>query len=330
MTTLARPRHADNRGGFKAGRRGVAGAVVLGLLLSACTAPEWADPVVWRGGPTTKLERISIDEEVRDPAFPSLGSVPDAPPRPSTQRRRDGLVNTLAIDRQNARYSEAGLSGGGKAVPRSQGGFGAVAYQSDPALQRRASPRPLTRPPPPPGPPPALPPATRSLGTAGTTDTAALPPVAPPAPEAVAVPDPKAGRQPAGPIPLRLGPSEETAEPVELVGVIYFLDGSSQLDRRDRRVLRDIVLLQQQRGGTLRVVGHASGRALQPDPVAHSLAKFARSFERANNVAVAMLDLGADGNALEVVAAADSRPAYDESQPTGAAGNRRVEIFLEY
>jgi flagellar motor protein MotB len=47
-------------------------------------------------------------------------------------------------------------------------------------------------------------------------------------------------------------------------------------------------------------------------------------------VALALTELGAGAGVLQVVAASDSEPIYDESQPTGEAGNRRVEIFLEY
>jgi flagellar motor protein MotB len=112
--------------------------------------------------------------------------------------------------------------------------------------------------------------------------------------------------------------------------VIYFLDGSSSVDARDRRVLGDIVLLQQQRGGVIHVVGHASRRPKSPDPAAHRLANFTLSLDRARNVALALGELGAGAGELQVVAASDSEPIYDESQPTGEAGNRRVEIFLEY
>jgi flagellar motor protein MotB len=120
------------------------------------------------------------------------------------------------------------------------------------------------------------------------------------------------------------------AERGELVGVIYFVDGSTRVDARDRRVLGDVVLLQRQRGGVIRVIGHASGRPKAPDPAAHRLANFALSLDRARNVALALTELGAGAGVLQVVAASDSEPIYDESQPTGEAGNRRVEIFLEY
>jgi flagellar motor protein MotB len=162
----------------------------------------------------------------------------------------------------------------------------------------------------------------------GAARTAALPPIAPPGREPR--PAPEAGSEQAALLP------ETAFEPGgwrargTLVGVIQFLDGSISVDARDRSILHNIVLLQQQRGGLIRVVGHASGRAKSPDPAAHRLASFELSLGRARNVALAMMDLGLDSEILQVVAAAASEPAYHESQPTGEAGNRRVEIFLEY
>jgi hypothetical protein len=70
--------------------------------------------------------------------------------------------------------------------------------------------------------------------------------------------------------------------------------------------------------------------ARSADPVAQRLAAFELSLGRARNVALAMMELGVDPETLQVAAASASEPAYDESQPSGEAGNRRVEIFLEY
>jgi flagellar motor protein MotB len=179
----------------------------------------------------------------------------------------------------------------------------------------------------PPGPAPAPPP--RPAAPAGPAATALLAPDAPPGPEPPAASDPATEEPPPR-------PSEQAVEPGgwaargRLVGVIQFLDGSISVDARDRSILRDIALLQQQRGGRIRVVGHASGRAKSLDPAAHRLANFELSLGRARNVALAMTEFGVDPEILQVVAASASEPAYEESQPTGEAGNRRVEIFLEY
>ncbi len=115
-----------------------------------------------------------------------------------------------------------------------------------------------------------------------------------------------------------------------LVAIIQFLDGSVTVDARDRAILRDIAQLQRQRGGRIRVVGHASRQPKSRDPARHRLANFELSLGRARNVAMAMMEIGVDPEILQVVAASASEPAYEESLPTGEAGNRRVEIFLEY
>ena len=95
-------------------------------------------------------------------------------------------------------------------------------------------------------------------------------------------------------------------------------------------MLRQIVALQQQTGGRpLRVVGHASARTSVADPVKHRMANFDVSVSRAQRVANALVQLGASRDRVAVVGKADSEPVYHEFMPTGEAGNRRVEIFIE-
>ena len=53
------------------------------------------------------------------------------------------------------------------------------------------------------------------------------------------------------------------------IAVIFFRAGSSGLSSRDYSVLHDVVLLQQQQGGNLRVVGHASERTETTDYATH-------------------------------------------------------------
>lgn len=115
----------------------------------------------------------------------------------------------------------------------------------------------------------------------------------------------------------------------DLVGVIYFGYGSTALSVRDQDILRDVVALQQQRGGTIRVIGHASARTGVADSVRHRLANFETSLKRANTVAKALVALGAVRDKVAAEARGDAQPVYHEFMPTGEAGNRRAEIFLE-
>jgi len=296
--------------------------LALPLWLGAC-AGSVADPVEVIGGPTPGAERIKVDPSPDDAPFPSLGSVPETRPRPSAQRRRDGLTSRLIADRLNARYSGERLTSRNTAIPSARPPVPSASSRPQASSGQLRNARPSSRSAPP-GPPPRLPEAPRPLAAPG--QAAPLPPIAPPAAESAAVKSITSLR------PSEQAPAAAT-DPIaqgQLVGVIQFLDGSSRVDVRDRQILRDVLLLQRQRGGVIRLIGHASQRRVLPDPIAHRVVKFERSLARASSVALAMLELGADRKALEVIAAADSEPVYDESEATGEAGNRRVEIFLEY
>ncbi|MCH9013214.1 MAG: OmpA family protein, partial [Proteobacteria bacterium] len=115
----------------------------------------------------------------------------------------------------------------------------------------------------------------------------------------------------------------------QLVAVIYFGHSSAQLDASDRAVLREVVALQRQRGGTIRVVGHASAHTGVVDQIKHRLANFEMSLKRANTVAAGLVALGAARDQVRTEAKGDAQPIFHEFMATGEAGNRRAEIFLE-
>lgn len=114
------------------------------------------------------------------------------------------------------------------------------------------------------------------------------------------------------------------------VAVIYFGNGSAALSGQDRQVIRQVAALQRQYGGLLRVIGHASSRTAATDITRHKMANFAVSLQRANAVAEALMREGTPGRYLYVGAVSDSQPVYYEIMPTGEAGNRRAEIYLDY
>jgi len=113
------------------------------------------------------------------------------------------------------------------------------------------------------------------------------------------------------------------------VATIMFGNGSSKLSARDRSILASVRKIQQERGGRLRVVGHASSRTRNTDPVRHKMINFKVSAARADAVARELLNQGIDKATLQVDAVSDSTPVYFEFMPTGEAGNRRAEIYLE-
>jgi len=114
------------------------------------------------------------------------------------------------------------------------------------------------------------------------------------------------------------------------LGTVYFGSGSAELDESDIAKLRDVAAAYKQRGGNIRVVGHASSFTLDMDPVHHQMANFTISVRRADAVASALIKLGVKPANIFVSARSDSDPVYYESMPAGRAGNQRAEIFIDY
>ncbi|MFQ5958841.1 MAG: OmpA family protein [Alphaproteobacteria bacterium] len=112
--------------------------------------------------------------------------------------------------------------------------------------------------------------------------------------------------------------------------LVRFPEGSADLPAEARDTLRLVASLHHEKGGTIRVVGHASGRTSELSPERHKMAKFDVSLRRARVVADALIGLGVKPEAVSISAMSDNDPVYYESMPSGEAGNRRAEIFLEY
>ena len=113
------------------------------------------------------------------------------------------------------------------------------------------------------------------------------------------------------------------------VATIRFENGSAKLSTRDRQILANVIRLKKERGGRIRVVGHASSRTRNTDPVKHKMINFRVSAARADVIAKTLVRMGADRAQLQVDAISDSSPEFLEVMPTGEAGNRRAEIYLE-
>ena len=112
--------------------------------------------------------------------------------------------------------------------------------------------------------------------------------------------------------------------------VIYFALGSTGIDKEGRDALHKLARYHKQNGGSLRVIGHASNRTKELSPERHELVNFDISFKRARAVADELIRHGVAPDRLEVVAMSDSSPAYQEWMPSGEAGNRRAEVFIDY
>ncbi len=190
----------------------------------------------------------------------------------------------------------------------------------------------LARLPPAPAPPPAnvLAPApfeTMVISSAGV-ELAAAPllasqPVVSPAPRARSTSRRKGGAS-------RFGQARGALPPGAIkVATILVPKGSAELDARDRRILGDVFRLHRQRGGKLRVIGHASHHTRNLDPVKHKMVNHRISVARADSVARELIRRGVRADDISVDARADSEPIYYEIMPSGEAGNRRAEIYFE-
>ncbi len=333
-------------------RRSVMGVLIAALLLSGCASvPDWADPTDWFASDPAPVKVGLAQGQARSQptAFPNLASVPNQPPKVLSLESRSVVQANLAADRANAVYSGEKLTGSAPANAAPANSAQTATAQT--ATAQTATAQAISD----------APPAPKISGQ--LISTARVPPAPvqtqvaqarvpqPPVAQPLAA-QPQIAQAPAAPpqvahatggqtqlrfaqfqnapiqaaLPLAAPP---LATGAQLVAVIYFSHSSSQLDGKDRAVLRGVVALQDQRGGTIRAVGHASAHTAVTDQISHDLSNFEMSLKRANSVSAALIGLGADRGRVRAEARSDKQPVYHEFMTTGQAGNRRVEIFLE-
>lgn len=114
------------------------------------------------------------------------------------------------------------------------------------------------------------------------------------------------------------------------VATILFANGSSRIGARERLILRKVINHYRKVGGALRIVGHASRRTKTNDPIRHKMFNLDVSSARAERVAKELVEMGVNSNKLLVGSVSDSDPRYYEYMPTGEAGNRRAEIYIDF
>ena len=140
----------------------------------------------------------------------------------------------------------------------------------------------------------------------------------------------------APPRPVQLSRNEQTSRPQATVtksiqvGTIYFGDGSASLSREEVSIIAAVRQAFGQTGGKIRVVGHSSMSANTLSASRREEVNFRMSLRRANAVADELIRHGVPRESVEVIAEGDRAPAYEESSRTGAAYNRRTEIFIDY
>ena len=327
---LLRAYAADRRGTA----RGITRLPALAVLASIGACTLLTDNGLSNWNPFSARGERAV-AELADAPFPNLAEVPDRPvvtARSVRARVTEGLI----ADRTNARYTAQAIRLQGqteRTVPRPR------SADLEPAA---GGPRPdLVSPPPDDGAqaqaapavaPPVVPTPPQVAEAAMAPAAPVQKPVPPPAEPQVAVAEPVMPG--ADDIVIEAAPAAVQAPaavalPAQLqLATIYFAHNSSRLNQQDMEILRQVAAVQRQYGGSLHVVGHASGRTGQLDSLRHRMVNLQISLNRASAVAQALSRLGVPPTQLMVDASGDRQPIYAETMPTGEAGNRRAEVYL--
>jgi outer membrane protein OmpA-like peptidoglycan-associated protein len=274
--------------------------------------PDAVNPMSWF---TDDEKPVAAGQTDSAKPYPNLKSVPERPKRPSLSDQQARISQGLMSDSKNARYTDAQIR---KEVQKRTT---APAVRSQPPVVQPAivqPARPASR--------PVAPPPVRM----------APPKVAPaPAPPARRITPPAIQRPALAAAPLAAAPkampdspTPQVAKGLFKIGTIYFADGSTVVQRGDAPILQQIAGAQRQSGGSLEIIGHASGRVKTFDPVRRSRINHEVSLRRAKSVGAALVGLGVPVSQIRMDGAGDSKQLYAEYTAAGEAANRRVEIFL--
>ena len=299
-----------------------AALVVMTFGLAGCSSlPDYANPVSWYERAADKVGGWFSDDGVDQTSdaggFPALKKAP--PPRAVTSgAERDKIVKGLVADRKNARHL---ASGGKEARSNLWPNKKLAASAAAPAVTKAPAPK-------------------VSAPKAAAPRAAAPAPQATPAPKSVAATPaaslaPKPQLRPSTGTEASAAASETPqfrlpASAANQSVVVHFANGSSRLSANDRADVAKIAKLVREKGARVRVVGHASRRTRDMDPVRHMLVNFEMSVKRANAVAAELARRGVDRDVISVEARGASEPLFLEVMPAGEAGNRRAEIFVDF
>ena len=114
----------------------------------------------------------------------------------------------------------------------------------------------------------------------------------------------------------------------ELVAVIGFADGSSEITAENKAVLRKVAEKAVSEDAKVVVYGHASHRTITKNILQRILINLKVSNERAIHTAAVLAGYGVDFSEIKTIALFDSRPLKVETDRAAEAANRRAEIYL--
>jgi outer membrane protein OmpA-like peptidoglycan-associated protein len=328
------------------------------LGLSACSVPDWANPVGWyrdisgasADDPKADARNTQNLQKGSEDDYPNLASVPPPPTNALSSADREKLRNSLAADRANAKYVEGNdqqyVPSPPTVVPSPPKNAPEPPPPPDTAAAPAAPVQGTTQPAPTPAPKPAsqtpvrggqappqesslTAPAVRGLPQGETPRSAPPPPVGSPARTQTQQASQSAPPQTAALPPPSLPPAPPpafggggAALPSDLgvtLGIVQFDGNSARLSPESLAQVREVAALRQQNGGgTVRVTGYSVPLGEQ-DTMAPQLASFNLALDRARAVATALTQSGVPARALEIGA---SPP------PPGQAGGT-VEMSLE-
>jgi len=313
-------------------------------------------------------QRASAHDEERYPKLSSVPERPREPTSRRAEKEREELREGLVADTANAQYTDSQLrartagaipSATADSVRSNERISGEPTAMAAPTAPVTASPVAIVPPAASPAAAPAQPASQKQVASAtpeitpppiarssapqrtpfGAKQAAAaaaapVTAVSPSAPATASTPKPQqqaALSRPEGRTVARpADPAPRSVLKTVQVATIYFNDGSSRLSANDRRVVDEVAEAARRTGGLLRIIGHSSMSAGGRDTEEAALVNYRVSLARANAVAVELLRHGIPGNQMQVMAEGARNPIYSERSATGAAGNRRTEIYLDY
>lgn len=110
---------------------------------------------------------------------------------------------------------------------------------------------------------------------------------------------------------------------------ILFEHGSASLSPTDQQLIAQVASGIRATGSRLRIVGHASSRTSDMDIPSHNEANYRISMARAQAIAGVLIANGVPAQNILIEAQANGGALFFETMPSGEAGNRRADIFVD-